>query len=150
MRKRPALDWLCERLARPIDKEACLLWPFSVNIRKPYGQVFFEGKNRIATRVAFRIFYGHYPKNFVCHSCDNPRCVNPHHLYDADNATNLRDAAKKGRLGWYNIKIDALGERVRDLAAHGIRKVDIAAWLQISTRHVFHILSGRSRVGVLT
>jgi hypothetical protein len=112
MRKRPALDWLSEQLARPIDKESCLLWPFSVNIRKPYRQVFFEGKNRIATRVA---------------------------------ATNLRDAAGKGRLGWYNIKTDALAERVRDLAAHRIGTADIAGWLQVTQRHIQHILSGNRR-----
>lgn len=33
----------------------------------------------------------------VCHTCDNPKCVRPSHLFKADHLTNMADRANKGR-----------------------------------------------------
>jgi len=34
----------------------------------------------------------------LCHSCDNPPCCNPSHLWLGTQAENLADASAKGRL----------------------------------------------------
>src|SRR4028118_125295 len=33
----------------------------------------------------------------ACHTCDNPSCINPEHLWAGTRTQNLLDASKKGR-----------------------------------------------------
>lgn len=51
----------------------------------------------IAPRVSWFIANGSQPDGFVCHSCDNPICVNPAHLWIGDVKSNTLDMISKGR-----------------------------------------------------
>jgi hypothetical protein len=56
-------------------------------------------KKYLAHRLSYEVFVGEIPKDiFVCHTCDNPRCINPDHLFLGTAYDNAQDAKNKGRL----------------------------------------------------
>ena len=89
-----------------------------------YGR-FHIGTSRNATmlahRVAFGISTGECPEA-VCHSCDNPTCCNPAHLFGGTRADNNRDMLRKGRYSIVKPKGEAHGSaKLTDALVREIR-----------------------------
>jgi hypothetical protein len=59
---------------------------------------------RLVTRVhrlAYLVYKGVLEKgDYVCHHCDNPKCVNPEHLFKSTPKGNMQDMIKKGRFNF--------------------------------------------------
>lgn len=75
----------------------CWNWTGCKN-RQGYGIFSLRGKRMNASRASYIIFIGDVPpKMCVCHSCDNPSCVNPSHLWVGSYKDNWADCRSKGR-----------------------------------------------------
>ena len=129
--------------------DECWLWVGSKNAAG-YGVFSFRGRMRIASRIMWLRTYGAIPNLLVCHSCDNPACVNPGHLWlgtDLDNA-NDREAKGRGKPGTRPIGMKHWASKLTDddicaLRSDSASADDLANRFGISKQQVKNIKARR-------
>ncbi len=83
-----------------VAKDGCWLWMHKqTKHRHDYGRIkIAKGKVIMAHRAVYESLAGKIPKGkILCHKCDNPRCVNPDHIFIGTHLDNCHDCLSKGR-----------------------------------------------------
>lgn len=96
--------------ARPVEErfwshvlktDGCWFWTAKIN-KYGYGEMRIgshadETRRMItAHRLSYILHFGE-PRDQVLHTCDEPRCVRPDHLYDGTHEDNMRDVRERQR-----------------------------------------------------
>lgn len=134
-------------------------WEWTASLNTGYGQFSFNGKNVLSHRYSYVI---HHPLSIdlwehreicVCHRCDNPKCVNPAHLFLGSLAENNKDCKEKGRFiagglcvkGEKNGQVKLTETQVREIrdwwAAGGITQRKLAVEYGVTPQNICSIIS---------
>lgn len=113
-----------ESFWRSVDtggEDDCWEWKLTRN-DNGYGHVMYHNKMQKAHRLAWLLHHGSLDPNLdVLHTCDNPPCCNPRHLFLGTHTDNVADMIAKGRR--FELRGQASGrspfteDRIRELRA---------------------------------
>ena len=89
---------LADRYWRHVIKtDDCWQWTGRVD-KDGYGKLKFDYKQLKANRVSWELHFGPIPPGaWVLHTCDNPPCTRPDHLFLGTHADNMKDRHAKRR-----------------------------------------------------
>ncbi|MCW7536708.1 HNH endonuclease [Aquabacterium sp. A7-Y] len=117
----------------------------------PQGYGFLKRKDGVqlrAHRVAYQLYNGEISCGWcVCHRCDNPRCVNPAHLFVGTHKDNAADMVAKGRaarsLGEHNPAARLTADQVRCIRSEIGSHVELGRRFGVSPTQVGLIKRGK-------
>lgn len=129
---------------RKVSREGeCWLWT-GARYEHGYGKINQIGRENLAHRYAYRLFVGPIDDGLhVCHSCDNPLCVNPEHLWLGTHQDNMTDRDRKRRR---STKLSPeLATSIRSMYASGrYLQRELAELFGVSTSTVCTVIRGGS------
>lgn len=124
------------------EPDRCWPWLGASN-RDGYGHFRVGTRTLIASRVAAALAHGEPNGVLVCHSCDNPICCNPSHLWFGSDADNVADCKAKGRKPLIPGTFKLLPEQVKKIHASTQPRHVICRLFDVSESTVSRIKSGK-------
>lgn len=120
-----------------------------------YGVLYVGKKLDYAHRFSLYLDGRPVPNRWhACHTCDNPSCVNPKHLFPGTPKDNVMDMVSKGRHTFgekhLNSKLtDTDVLEIRKLACEGMFQSDIARMYGLNQAYVSKLVAGLGRRDLL-
>ncbi len=143
-----------------VNKQSSGCWEWTAHLGAGgYGAIKFREnvdcawRDVGAHRVSWWLTHGKMPTLYVLHRCDNPKCVNPDHLFLGTAKDNLDDMWAKGRANLsnrpkgenhpYSSITNAQANQIRlEYSRGGIRQTDLAEKYGISQPAISRIILG--------
>lgn len=148
---------LTERFWEYVDirsSEECWEWKGSKTAAN-YGLIYWQDSLQYAHRLSLELDGRPVPPKWhACHTCDNPPCVNPNHLFVGTPHDNVKDKVKKGRhaFGENHPKAkltDTDVLEIRKLASEGVWQAELAKRFNVHPGHISVIVAGFKRRDLL-
>jgi hypothetical protein len=128
----------------------CWEWEGQRHYLQGHGRFKFDEDYYYAHRVAYRLEYGEIGGQ-INHSCENPPCVNPNHLYDGSQQENMEDASESDSfnpLRGEDVEVSKLTEsqvvEMRERYAAGETQTELAADYPVNQARVSRIVRGEA------
>lgn len=146
---------LIEKFEKKIFYSPCGCWYWISKVANHGYGVFWIGKHVLAHRAAYRFYKGEIPDGLlVCHSCDNPICVNPDHLFLGTHKDNIADMDTKGR-GVHALSFpenrkakfnEVEKDTIRQFSKSGLSASKIARDFNVSVQLICQIIKSKNKV----
>ncbi len=129
------------------DELGCIIWTGGTT-GDGYGAINIAGKNTSTHIFSFYSYHNFYPE-VVSHSCDNPLCVNPLHLFASTQVLNQQDKVRKGRQakGEHNGKAKLTEQEAKEALAlrkKGVLYKDIAVCFGVHKDTIRKLCNGNN------
>ena len=126
------------------DSNGCWIWTASIMGSNGYG-CFRINKTEgtiSAHRYSFILKEGKIPDSMlVCHTCDNPICVNPNHLFLGTHKDNAIDRSAKGRTKTFKKLTD---QEVEEIKSSNLSQSKLSKIYNVSRASIANIIYGKT------
>lgn len=123
--------------------ESCWLWTAGGH-KFGYGEFRSEGKLIRTHRYSYELHKGEIPEKMgINHTCDNPKCVNPDHLYSGTQADNCHDTSIRNRVGGRKLTASDV-KNIKSLISNGKSLESIGREYKVTGACIGRIKDGKN------